>query len=421
MTTITLYIDPGTGSMLFSIIIGITGILFFALRALWIKFKFVLSGGRVKDTEGGVLPVAVFSEGKRYWNVYEPVLDEFEKRQKDIWYLTASSDDPALSRDYKHVHAQFIGEGNKAISRMNLIKADIVLSTTPSLDVFQWKRSKGAKWYVHIPHAPVDLNMYRMFGLDYYDAILASGEYQIDQIRRLEKMREMPAKEMVLTGIPYMDSLKAKIEKHAGKDRNNSPVVLLAPSWGSNSILNRYGSEFISKLISTGYKIIIRPHPQSFTSEKSLIDSLMSAFPSTDMLEWNRDTDNFGVLNEADILISDFSGIIYEFSLAFGKPVIYTRPDFDRSVYDCSWDDEEPWTFTTLPKIGRELTPENFGNIAELIESCISGSDSVELSEARKKAISETWCHMGEGAARTADYLISKLEELRKEPDGNKK
>ena len=120
-----LYIDPGTGSMLFSIIIGIAGVLVFAVRALWIKFKFVITGGRSKASDSSTMPICIFSEGKRYWNVFSPICDEFEKRQKDIWYLTASSDDPALSKDYKYVHPKFIGEGNKALSKMNLIKADI--------------------------------------------------------------------------------------------------------------------------------------------------------------------------------------------------------------------------------------------------------------------------------------------------------
>ena len=210
-----LYIDPGTGSMLFSIIIGITGVLVFALRAFWIKLKFLFTGGRNKNTDNSTLPIVIFSEGKRYWNVFGPVCDEFEKRGKEIHYLTASPDDPALTKEYKHVHAEFIGEGNKAISRMNLLKADIVLSTTPSLDVFQWKRSKSVEYYVHLPHMANDITTYKMFGLDFYDAVLLSGQYQIDEIRRLEKMREIPAKDLKLAG--------ASREHRAKRNRQERP------------------------------------------------------------------------------------------------------------------------------------------------------------------------------------------------------
>ena len=41
-----LYIDPGTGSMLFTIIIGLISTLIFAFRGKFLKLKFLLSGGK---------------------------------------------------------------------------------------------------------------------------------------------------------------------------------------------------------------------------------------------------------------------------------------------------------------------------------------------------------------------------------------
>lgn len=410
-----LYIDPGTGSMLFSIIIGITGVLVFAARALFIKFKFFMAGGRVKVEDKDSFPICIFSEDKRYWSVFRPICDEFEKRQKDIWYLTGSPDDAALTADYKYVHTQFIGKGNKAISRMNLIKARVVLSTTPSLDVFQWKRSKNAKWYVHIPHAANDITLYKMFGLDFYDAVLLSGQYQVDQIRRLEAARGIPPKELKMSGIPYMDKMKERLERTANSSDKKEPVILLAPSWGTNGILTVYGSAFIDQLINTGYKIIIRPHPQSFASEKELMDDLMNSYPESDKLKWNRDPDNFDVLNEADLLISDFSGVLFDFSLVFNKPLIYTDPVFDKSEYDCAWDERELWTYEILPKIGRRLDKDNIEKIGQLIKDCLEGSDSVKLSEGRELAREQTWCNPGHGAEKVADYLLAKCEGISKE------
>ena len=408
-----LYIDPGTGSMLFSIIIGITGVLIFAGHALIIKLKFFFLGGRAKSADSNRLPICIFSEGKRYWNVFKPILDEFEKRGTDVHFLTASPDDPALDAGYKHIHAKFIGEGNKAISRMNLIQADLILSTTPGLDVFQWKRSKSASYYVHIPHMPNDITTYKMFGLDFYDAILVSGKYQEEEIRRIESIRSIPAKEVVLTGIPYLDKMKERLDSLSeASDGSKERTILLAPSWGNNGILTAYGAPFIESLIKTSYKVIIRPHPQSFTSEKELIEKLMAQFPETDKLKWNRDPDNFNVLNEADILISDFSGVLFDFSLVFNKPVIYTEPSNDWSQYDCCWDTEELWTYKILPKIGRKLTQENFGNIGALIEDCLGGSDTQELAKGRDLAREQTWCNIGQGAVKTVDYLIAKHDEI---------
>jgi hypothetical protein len=413
MLSTILYIDPGTGSMLFSIIIGIAGFLVFALRSLLIKFKFVFSGGRSKKTDSDNIPICIFSEGKRYWSIFSPICDVFEKRGKEIWYLTASPDDPALSTEFKFVHTEFIGEGNKAISRMNLIEADIVLSTTPSLDVFQWKRSKSVKWYVHIPHMPTDINVYRMFALDFYDAVLVAGEYQKDEIRRIEKIREIPAKEIDVVGLPYMDKMKERLDALPKEQKTKKEtVVLLAPSWGDSGILKAYGSDFIDLLVSTGYKIIIRPHPQSFVSEKDQMDILMQKYPESDKLEWNRDSDNFNILNEADIMISDFSGVIFDFALVFEKPVIYTEFKLDKSPYDCAWDDEPLWLDSALPMIGRQLTQDNFQNISTLINDCVNGSDSIDLENGRNTAHDQAWANTGNSANLIADYLLNKHKEL---------
>lgn len=408
-----LYIDPGTGSMLFSIVIGIAGILIFSARALIIKLKFVFSKGKVDSKDNKKLPICIFSEGKRYWNVFCPICDEFEKRGKDIWYLTASPDDPALTADYKHVHAQFIGEGNKAISRMNLINADIVLSTTPGLDVYQWKRSKSASYYIHIPHMPNDVSGYRLLGLDFYDAILLSGKYQEEEIRRLETIRSIPAKETAFVGIPFLDTLKARLDSTPAPDKKDKKTtILLAPSWGKNGILVKYGASFIENLLKTPYNIVIRPHPQSFISEKEQMDSLMAQFPESDRLRWSREPDNFDVLNEADLMISDFSGVVFDFTLVFNKPIIYTQPSEDWSQLDCSWDTEEMWTLKTLPKLGKELTEDNFGNITELVEECLNSKESEEFAKGRDLAREQTWCYMGEGAVKATDYLLKKLDEI---------
>ena len=41
-----LYIDPGTGSMLFSLFIGIAAAVSYGLNALILRLKFVFSGGK---------------------------------------------------------------------------------------------------------------------------------------------------------------------------------------------------------------------------------------------------------------------------------------------------------------------------------------------------------------------------------------
>lgn len=404
-----LYIDPGTGSMLFTIVVGLLGTAIFAFHKVFINLRFYFSGGKQKKNEKERMQLAVFSDSKRYWNVFESICDELERRGIDTVYMTASEDDPALNASYEHIRSEFIGNSNKGFAKLNMLKADMLLSTTPGLDVYQWKRSKDVKWYVHIPHASSDIVLYRMFGIDYYDAVLLSGAYQIDQIRELESLRNLPEKELQVVGMTYMDAMKERLDR-AEKLEDHPTTVLLAPSWGKSAILSRYGARIIEALLKTGYHVIVRPHPQSFTSEKEMIDTLMQQYPDSDQLEWNRDNDNFEVLRRSDIMISDFSGVIFDFALVFDKPIIYADTSFDKSPYDACWLKEETWTFSTLPKIGEQLSEEKLDDLKELIDNCLS---EPKRQEAREAAREETWQFRGEAAKRTVDYLEKKLNEIR--------
>ena len=250
-----LYIDPGTGSMLFAILIGVIGALNFLLKNWIVKLRFILSGGKKVETNTDRIPLVIFSDDKRYWSVFEPLCREFDKRGTDVVYMTASPDDPALSNPYEHIKGEFIGENNMAFARLNFLNACIVLSTTPGLDVYQWKRSKNVQYYIHMQHGANDVTGYRMFGLDYYDAVLLSGEYQARDVRQLEKMRGLPPKELVIVGIPYMDEMVRRLKENS-ETPPHERTVLLAPSWGDSAIFSRYGGKIIDVLLQTGYLTI---------------------------------------------------------------------------------------------------------------------------------------------------------------------
>ena len=405
---VRLYIDPGTGGMLFTVFFAIFGVVFFSARTAYDKLKFKISGGKQAKISKEKIPLVIFSDHKRYWTTFEPIADELEKRQKKTVYLTCSKDDPALSKKYEYITCEYIGEGNKAFAKLNVLNAAVVLSTTPSLDVFQWKRSTNVNCYIHIPHAASDITLYRMFGIDHYDAFILSGEYQEKQIRKLEELRNIKPRDIELCGIPYMDEMKKRLGSRKDAPKHDR-TVLLAPSWGESGILSRFGEKLIDSLIATGYKVIVRPHPQSFTSEKALVDKLMEKYNDTSKVTWNRDNDNFDVLYNSDILISDFSGGMFDYTLVFDKPILYTNTDFKKNPYDAFWIDEPLWTFEILPSLGLELNDENADHVKDLIDKCIEDSS---FAEGRDKARSETWVHIGEGAERSADFILKKLDEV---------
>ena len=147
-----------------------------------------------------------------------------------------------------------------------------------------------------------------------------------------------------------------------------------------------------------------------------MLDELMAAYPPSEQLEWNRDTDNFDVLRRSDILVSDFSGVIFDFTLVYDKPVIYTDPDFDLAPYDAWWLKQPLWTASALPRIGCRLTDTNMEDLKQLIDQCLTDP---RYADGRRKVKAETWEYVNQGAARATDYLIDKYDEILKEEEGN--
>lgn len=410
-----LYIDPGTGSMLFAALIGIFSTLLFFFQKLWIKFKFVLSGGRIKDkTSDEKLPYVIFSEGKSYWNVFKPVCEEFEKRGIDCEYYTADEKDPALEQGYEHVHCTFIGDGNKAFARLNMLNARVLLATTPGLEVYQWKRSRNVGKYVHIFHSLDEGTAYRMFGLDFYDSVLLVGDFQERYIRKLEELRGIPQKDLQVVGCTYMDGLLARRDKEGeAKPAEKQRTVLLAPSWGEISVLNRYKEKLIDALLATDYKVVIRPHPQSFKVEMDILQPLMDKYG--DKVEWNRDADNFDILNRSDILISEFSSVVFDFAFVFDKPVLcFAGGQSDMAPYDAAWIDEEPWKQQVFPKLGKMITEADFGSFQSLMDELV---ESTEYQKSRDDLREASWQNRRHSAEGIVDYLVETAARMQEEED----
>lgn len=407
------YIDPGTGSMLFAILIGIIGALNYVIRMGIVKLRFILSGGKKVEMNAGKIPYVIFSDNKRYWNVFEPICREFNNRGIDIVYMTASPDDPVFQCSYEHVKGEFVGKNNMAFAKLNFLNATIVLSTTPGLDVYQWKKSKDVQCYVHMLHAASEVILYRMFGIDYYDCLLLSGEYQVEDVRKLENLRQLPEKEIYKVGIPYMDDMVKRLKESEPMDKHET-TILLAPSWGSSAIFSKFGSSILKVLLQTGYHVIVRPHPQSFDSEKEMIEKIMKEYPESDQLEWNRDVDNFDVLKRADILISDFSGVTFDFALVYDKPIIYADTKFDKAPYDTWWIEDEIWTTDALPRIGMELTEDKMDKLKEMIDTCL---EDPRFAQGRQEVRQETWEFVGAGTQRAVDWLVNKYQELTEEKE----
>jgi hypothetical protein len=399
-----LYIDPGTGSMLFSIFIGLAAALYFLFRTFLIKAKTLFSGRRTR-LEKKHNEYVIYNENDHYWPVFAPVVEEFEARGINVLYLTSSEQDPVFEKNYAYVHPEFIGSGNRAFAALNFLEAGVCLMTTPGLDVYQLKRSKLCGHYAHILHDTGDATFYRLFGIDFYDSILLSGDYQKKDIRELEKIRSLPAKELFTVGSTYLDYYAGKI---AGlpSEENHVFTVLVSPSWGEGALLSALGDRLLDALTGTGWRIIVRPHPQSKSREADMLKRLEEKYSS---FVWDYKSENIDSLSRADVMISDFSSVIFDYVFLFDRPVLYHNMAFNRDMYDAGDIENEPWKFEAVRKFGVKLSETDLPNIKKMILDAVSGAS---LSAERRKAKETAWQNAGQSGKAVVDFLTGTRKKL---------
>ena len=146
------------------------------------------------------------------------------------------------------------------------------------------------------------------------------------------------------------------------------------------------------------------------------LETLTEKYRDASNLEWDYERENIFSLSKADIMISDFSGIIFDYVFLFDKPVIYVKQNIDMRPYDADdlFDEasggapENLWQFKALKEIGVELKEEFFDSIEGVIKD-VTGSASFQ--EARRWARDEAWQYRGEAGRRTADFMIQTVNQ----------
>ena len=372
---ILLYIDPGTGSMLISVIVGAMMTLLFSLRGFFYRSVYLLLGKKYKGVNDFTGQLVFYSEGSNYWNVFKPVLDQFIKAEQKFSYLTSDENDPGLQLDNSICTAHFIGKMDHAFLVLNKLKANMCVMTTPQLNILRLKRSDDVKHYCYLAHAPMDVHANKKFSFDYYDSVLCGNDYHIANLRQLEKDRKSQEKKLLKTGCTYYDEMP-EIPFTEGDS------ILLAPTWGDRTFLVRCGDLIIEKLLEANNKVILRPHPQSWISDKKVLADIISKFDKEDLFTIDRESDNSISLSRAKTVICDVtSGIIYDFVFLHKKPVIAIDFLWNDGGYESSDIKNEPCTKFLLKDAGKTIAIDDVPNINSIINDLEQISITEEVIE----------------------------------------
>ena len=271
--------------------------------------------------------IVFYLENEYYFIYFQPIVEKLtQKYDMKICYITSSKTDPMLTCKDKNILPFYIGDG---IARSNFfinLKATIIVMTMPDLETFHIKRSKVYPvHYVYIFHSLNSTQRaYTNTAFDNFDTIFCTGNYQIIEIQERERKFNLNKKKLVRHGYGRLDTLiNERQSASVGKNVSNNKVVLIAPSWGPNGLIETKGQEIVHILLDSGFNVILRPHPMTIKKSNNIIQKIEKEFKDNLNFKLETDIRNTESFFLCDCMISDWSGVAIEYAFVFEKPIFY--------------------------------------------------------------------------------------------------
>ena len=368
---ISLYIDPGTGSVLISLVSSIFLLIWVKIKSFLYKSPYLFKKNNFIGDLNFSENLVFFNEGSKYWNVFKPILDELIKVNQPFIYLTADIDDPGLKYSSTLCKSFYLGPLKSSLFLLNNLKAKLLVTTTPQLNILEWKYSENVIHYCYIFHSPIDIHAYKLFSFDYFDSILCTSNYQIKNLEILKDQRKIKNQQLFKTGCTYYDLIENHIDSF---DRD---CILIAPTWGNRTFFFESGELLIQKLILNGHKVILRPHPQSWISDKEKLENIILKFRDNRLFKLDKNTGNITSFLNSKLLITDItSGIIYDSALIYKIPILAVDFNDDNVGYELSNLESNPSTKFLIQDFGMLISQKDILKIDRYLSLKIKISEN---------------------------------------------
>ncbi len=410
------YLDPGSGSMLLYALAGLVAVVAHWATGLYHRLSGSLAArGASSNGRSDRFELVFYSEGGQYWDVFAPVIDALSNKGVACTYFTSDANDPGLSYEAPSLEAEFIGTDARSAAVLNRLRAKLVVMTTPQLDIFRLKRSEHVDHYCFMEHSLGDPLGYRRFAFDHFDSVLCPGPHHLVSIRAIEEARGLRRKRLYETGLTYYDAMLrdlALIGAHGGggeggdeRDQRTSATVLVAPTWGNNGLLARYGTACFEPLLEAGYRVILRPHPQAWVSEAAELARMQRDLAQYRHLTIDRAPSGLASMEASDILISDMSGINFDYAFLFAKPMLVVDGEFEMGGREAEYVDQPMWDHAAILQLAHLVADAEFADMPALVERSLSEYSKADVEDFRGRS-TYNFGHAGRAAA---DELVGIL------------
>ena len=363
-----------------------------------------------------------YSESSGFYKYYQGMIEYLlENTNLVIHYITSDPDDQIfeLAKTQDKIRPYFIGE-KRLITLMMKMEADVVVMTMPDLENYHIKRSYISKdiEYIYIPHGMDSLNLTMRTGsMNHYDTVFCVGKHQKEEIEKTEAAYGLPKKTLVDWGYSLLDEMREDYAKLLHEE-NDVKKILIAPSWQQDNIVDSCLEQILDNLKGRGYQITVRPHPQHVRHRGEFMEQLKVKYEQDKDVEIQTDFSSNNTVFEADLMITDWSGIAYEYAYTTQKPVLFINTPMKIMNPEYQKIDTVPLNILLREEIGCSLNLDELNQLGDKVQMLLERKN--DYYEKIRNFVQEYVYNHGTSAEIGAKYIVTAIQRKIKGRKGEK-
>lgn len=353
-----------------------------------------------------------YSEQSGFYKYFSGIIDYIcENSDLQIHYVTSDPEDKVFSMENPQLIPYYVASDKYLIPLFMKLDCDMCVMTMPDLEKYHIKRSRVRKdvEYVFVSHGMGSTALtFRKGALDWFDTIFCPGIDTYNEIRDAEELYNTPKKRLVETGYVLIDEMIEEYEKMPHEE-NEIPKILIAPSWQPDNIIDLCVDKVLDSLSKTDYEIIVRPHPQQVRHEPEKFDLLKEKYSDRKNITIQTDFSANSPVMQADVLITDWSDISWEFALVTKRPILFINtpmkvmnPEYDKIK-------TVPINISLRNEIGRAIEPEEADKADEVLKSLLAEKESYR--EKITEVLNTRLYNVGKSKILSGRYIIKSLNK----------
>ena len=201
-------------------------------------------------------------------------------------------------------------------------------------------------------------------------------------------------------------------EERKNHKKGGRKEILIAPTWNEDNILDSCIDEMLEGLLCDDYHVTVRPHPEYVKRFGQRMNATVERWKDKggEGLTFELDFSSNKSIYSSDLMITDWSGISFEFSFATKRPTLFVNTKM--KVLNENWQkiDCTPIEITLRDEIGMSIEKGDVKNIGEIVKDTFrkTGEYERKIDLSLHKAV----YNVGHSDPVGAKYILKRIVEI---------